>query len=299
MDGIENSDSTAGVLPEVVTPPQSVTLLQKRVVIALPWYRAASALTAFAVAHLMDKRRTSSMLNFGDAFITHSRNSCVDSFLKSDADYMLMLDDDMIFPIGNAKWFNSVTRFNLPEKFAGLNTIDRLLSHKKTLVGGLYFGRWPSARAMYGESAHPQEAAFARSGPHDAVKPTKWVATGCLLTHRNVFLDIEARFPLLSRAANGGKGQWFSSSEHDTMNGLEAVRKFLAAGPMDGIKCLKAYEMIEQLSAQARANSSLGMGEDVSFCIRAKQSGHQPHVDLGLICGHVGECVYGPMNTNG
>jgi hypothetical protein len=33
-------------------------------------------------------------------------------------------------------------------------------------------------------------------------------------------------------------------------------------------------------------------GEDVSFCIRAKKAGHQPHVDLGTPCFHVGYKTY-------
>jgi len=33
-------------------------------------------------------------------------------------------------------------------------------------------------------------------------------------------------------------------------------------------------------------------GEDVSFCKRAKESGHQPHIDLGLPVFHVGYKVY-------
>lgn len=34
------------------------------------------------------------------------------------------------------------------------------------------------------------------------------------------------------------------------------------------------------------------MGEDVSFCYRAKQAGHQPHIDLGLPVFHVGYKTY-------
>jgi len=33
-------------------------------------------------------------------------------------------------------------------------------------------------------------------------------------------------------------------------------------------------------------------GEDVSFCIRAKDAGHQPHIDLGLPVFHVGAKTY-------
>jgi hypothetical protein len=39
-------------------------------------------------------------------------------------------------------------------------------------------------------------------------------------------------------------------------------------------------------------NSQLGMGEDVQFCIRAAQAGHQPHVDLGVMCGHLGSMSF-------
>ena len=35
-----------------------------------------------------------------------------------------------------------------------------------------------------------------------------------------------------------------------------------------------------------------GSGEDVSFCRRAKASGHQAHIDLGLPVFHVGYKVY-------
>jgi len=35
-----------------------------------------------------------------------------------------------------------------------------------------------------------------------------------------------------------------------------------------------------------------GSGEDVSFCRRAKEAGHQPHIDLGLPVFHVGYGIY-------
>ena len=36
-----------------------------------------------------------------------------------------------------------------------------------------------------------------------------------------------------------------------------------------------------------------GFSEDVSFCQRAKQAGHQPHVDLGVPVYHLGYATYG------
>jgi len=63
---------------------------------------------------------------------------------------------------------------------------------------------------------------------------------------------------------------------------------------------LPGNEMIAILDAalkQAKANSVLGAGEDVQFCTRAAQAGHQPHVDLGVVCAHVGGMAFGPRNT--
>jgi hypothetical protein len=221
-----------------------------------------------------------------------------DLFLASKADWQLSIDDDMIVPFGNAPWFNAYTGFDLPEPFASFSTIDRLLSHKKTLVGALYFGRSHNGPPLYCEGANqPIEAEYARKAPHNVCKPTRWVATGCLMIHRSVYEDIEKKFPRLRRGASGKGGNWFSTSEHSAMDCIDAVREYLSVGPMTGEKALRAFEMLETGSALAKHNSTLGMGEDVQFCVRARDSGHTPYVDMGLIAGHIGNRVYGPKNT--
>lgn len=297
---MERSDHTANS-PNIATPLQnSISVASKaRVMLVTPWQKSANPLTAFCVAHLRDPRRTSSLLNYGDAFVAHSRNGCADVFLKSDLEWYLTIDDDMIIPFGNAEWYNAHTGFNLPANFAGLNAMDRLLSHGKSLVGGLYWGRHRFGSAMYGEgSNNPSEAEWARKAPHNVCKPTRWVATGCLLIHRSVFLDIEKKFPRLARGANGKGGQWFSSSEHGALDVIDRTRELLSKGPLSGDTALKALTMLEAGASDARRNSSLGMGEDVQFCTRAKEAGHQPHVDCALVLGHVGQCIYGPYNTS-
>lgn len=271
---------------------------RKSVMLTLPWLKHTNPITAFCVMGLLEKRRVTKLLNFGDAFVAHSRNKCADLFLESDCEWMLTIDDDVVLPFGNAKWFNAFTGFDHPEKFAGMDALDRLLSHNKTLVGGLYCGRHPKGALMYAEGANiPSEAAFARKGPHDLIKPTRWVATGCLLVHRSVYEDIEKHFPRLSRLQNSRGGQWFSTSEHTLFDWVDRTREMLSNGPMTGEKALKAHQMLESAAAEARRNSSLGMGEDVQFCVRAAEAGHQPYVDLGLVCGHVGHTVFGLKNT--
>lgn len=294
----EAGSDRSEVASVVSSPFQTVNVVGKKVMLTMPWLKHTSPQTAFSVMGLFDRRRTGRLLNFGDAFVAHSRNTCADLFLATDMEWMLTIDDDMVIPFGDARWFNAHTRFNLPPEFAGLNAMDRLLSHGKTLVGGLYFGRHHAGKPMYCEGANnPQEAEFARKAPMDLVKPTRWVATGCLLIHRSVYLDIEKKFHRLGRKPDGKGGQWFSTSEHTSMDWIDKCRAMLSSGQHTAEKSYKALEMMERAAAEARTNSSLSMGEDVQFCIRAREAGHQPHVDLGLVCGHLGQCVYGPKNT--
>lgn len=282
--------------PPIYVPASPlVRPLDKKVVIALPWYKSVSPLTAFCVSQLADKRRTDMLMSYGDAFIAHTRNNIADAFLATDAEWLLQIDDDMVVPFGNGNWFQAQTGLNVPEPFASFNAIDRLLSHGKTVVGALYWGRWAGAGAVYGEGHIQSEKTMLKSAPKDLCKPTRWVGTGCLLTHRNVYLDIEAKFPKLARGADGKHGQWYSSSEHSLLDSVNRVHQMLSEGPMTGEKAMKAYEMLDGALLEAKAFSSLAMGEDVQFCVRARQAGHQPFVDLGLVCGHVGSKTYGPQ----
>jgi hypothetical protein len=249
----------------------------------------------FSVISGLDRAKMAVMLDFGDAFIAHSRNKLASNFLKTGLEWALTVDDDMVIPCGNAAWFNDITKMNLPEKFASRNTVDRLLSHGKTLVGALYMGRWEGAHAVYGEGQQPAEKEWIKFGPHDVVKPTRWVGTGCMLIHRSVFLDIEAKFPHLARNKDGDFGHWFTSSEHDLRAATSKAMEVLSDdSASEGARIAKAQMLLHDAQLISQQNSSLGMGEDVQFCVRASQAGHQPHVDCGLICGHIGHHVYGP-----
>ena len=278
--------------PETI--PESRMFEGKKVCIAAPWYKTSEPRTAFSIMALLDPNKTAIMLDFGDAFIAHSRNKLTDNFLASGLEWMLTIDDDMVVPFGNASIFRSFTGINSPDKFAGLNTIDRLLSHGKTLVGSLYFGRWKHGKPVYAEGSESKnEESFVRRGPHDICKPTRWVGTGCLLIHRTVFTAIEAQFPHLARGADGKGGNWFTSSEHDLNKAVVDALKLIEAG--GNIQDVEA--ILRRGQHLSKRFSGLGVGEDVVFCHRAAQAGHQPHVDLGLICGHTGSYCYGPKKV--
>jgi len=268
------------------------TLIEnKQVMLCLPFYKTTNPRTLFALMTLFDKRRMALSLDFGDAFVAHSRNKLADQFLRSGMEWCLMCDDDNLPPFGNADLYNQFTGFSLPPKFAGLHGIDRLLSHGKTLVGGLYRGRWPHSKSIFAEGVQLEK--YVDAGPRDELRPTQWVGFGWVLLHRSVFLDIEKKFPRLARKPDGTGSNFFTSSEHDL---VEAAT--LAIQELDrGLDFEKARELLDNGLAISQRMSNLGVGEDVQFCRRAAQAGHQCFVDLGLIVGHLGEMVYMPGKT--
>lgn len=289
---ISLSDHTSGIVPLPVLPRQNVIPFQKRVLIATPWQKQVSPVTAFCVAQLSDRRRTATALNYGDAFVAHSRNTCADLFLESDLEWMLTIDDDMVVPFGDAKWYKTFTGFEFAEQFLSWNALDRLMSHGKTLVGALYFGRQKNGLPMYNEGCNPQEAGYARRGPYDQIKPTRWVGTGCMLIHRKVFEDIEKTFPKLARGPNKRGGHWFTSTEAGLVDKLKRTFNELSEGPLTPEKAYKVWGGLTAALSLADFENPLGAGEDVSFCLRATAAGHQPYVDMGLRCGHLGHYVY-------
>jgi hypothetical protein len=185
--------------------------------------------------------------------MTHvqARNVLATRFLESGCEWSLWADDDMAWPCGNPGWFRTLAgRKDLADKWVGINAIKRLASHRKTIVGGLYFGRVAPYIAQYSTAfSDPTESQLAKRGPEDKIKPVDWVATGFLLVHRQVYLDILEKNPTLKSPNPKGKPHAF----------------FTQTGAVNAIQ-----------------------GEDVAFCERAKSAGHQPYVDLGCLVAHRG-----------
>jgi hypothetical protein len=228
----------------------------KKVVWLLPWYKTTNPRTAFSLLRMHDPSRFGGLLVHSDAFIAHARNRLATDFLATGAEWSIWVDDDVVPPSGNAAWFNRQTSMALPEAFAGLHGVNRLISHGKTIVGGCYSGRQPDGKFMFCTDQAP-ESTLRTLGqrPIDQILPVEWVATGFLLVHRSVYLSVQDKFPELAPATPNGFWQFFKSDDS-------------------------------------------GSGEDISFCRRALAAGHQPHVDLGCVCAHLGDFAYGPQNTS-
>jgi len=258
----------------------------RQIMLSLAWYKQTNPRTAFALMSMMDRKRMAVSLDFGDAYVVHARNKLADHFLRSKLEWSVWLDDDNVPPFGNAKLYNSFTGFNLSEKFAGLHGIDRLLSHGKTLIGGVYRGRWEHSKPIFAEG--PSLEKYIESGPKDEIRPTKWLGFGFMLIHRSVFLDIEKRFPHLARKEDGTGGNCFTSSEHDLRHAVVGLLESTEEKSSHEIK-----EILQRAAHSSDRNSNLGVGEDVIFCRRAAQAGHTCYVDLGCVVGHLGEFCFG------
>jgi len=295
--------------PDVAT--QDANWAGKEVMLCLPMYKQTNPLTAFSLLGIWDRAKFGALVEYGDAFIVHSRESIAHRFLESGLQHSLWIDDDMIVPMGNAKWFRDKTGINLPDEFAGLHTANRLLSHNKSIVGGLYFGRKPHGRAMYYEAlvdspAGAEENARAHEAPFNALRPVKWAGTGCIMIDRQVFLDIRENNPHLEPMFPGEPFHYFVNASDGAMSRFSRIEETIIeanklaetgdAGATSKV-LTDAVKLIGEARNDVLHNSHLMQGEDQTFGIRAGLAGHQSYVDMGLICGHVGTAVYGPHNT--
>ena len=301
----------------VFTPPEGPTeganWDAKEVMLCLPSYKTTNPVTAFSLLGIWDREKFGCLLQHGDAFIIHTRENIAQRFLDSGKPWSLWVDDDMVIPMGNAEWFRKNTGIPMSDEFAGLHTANRLLSHGKTLVGALYFGRHPWGRAMYHEALMDspdgvEENRRAHAAPVNSLRPTKWTGTGCILIHRDVFLDIRANNPHLEPMFGHEAYHYFTNASDGAMSRFDLIQETVTQAtaaaesekPVEATKLLKdAVKLLAEAKLDVLQNSHNQQGEDQTFCIRARKVGHQSYTDLGLVCGHIGTAVYGPHNTSG
>lgn len=195
--------------------------------------------------------------------IHEARNILADKFLKTDAPKAIMWDDDMIAPCGIPALFNARYGANVSVEKASVIALSRLMSHPDNIpiVGSLYFGRNEDGMAQChkGKNEAGANTKF-RNGTYKGLVPDNWVGTGLMRINREVFVA-------MAKAIDEGK--WGDDLKPRGTKGR--------------------YGFFTPLK--------VGVGEDVSFCLRAKELGFQSYVDAGLVCLHAGDRLYGPNNT--
>lgn len=180
-----------------------------------------------------------------------------------DVETFIMIDDDMVPPVGNEGYFNGNLKAGVSKESASFNAIARIMSHgrQREIVGALYFGRheYGKAQCEWGFGSKQKNAEL-REGKHKGIIPMPWVATG--------FIKIERT----------------------------AIEKLKAA--IDGGEFPDCKPKPEQGWYGYFSPVSVGIGEDVSFGLRAGKLGIQSYLDASLVCLHAdGNTLYGPRNT--
>lgn len=97
-------------------PPTKVT-------IAIPTYRVIPSMFLGSFLSLFEhtkKKYKTNIILVDNTYIDSARNTLIDKFLKNPSDYLFFVDSDMIIP---------------------QDAIERLMSHDKDMVSGIYFGR--------------------------------------------------------------------------------------------------------------------------------------------------------------
>lgn len=230
----------------------------ENLVILLPTYRSVNPRTAYCINVLMKKYHGKVTLYTKDyTGIIQSRNILATQFVKyTKAEWCLFIDDDMVVPVGSSAITNGKWDAKIPEYFANMDIISRLLSHKVDIVSALCCQRTPERKATYHKAlVMPDEAVYARNTPKDELRDAgNYVGMAATLIHRRVFEAIEERFPDIvpTRASD----------------------PFMYFTPNNTIKSMAS--------------------EDISFCLRAKACGFKIHVDLGCVVGHEGMHIYWP-----
>jgi hypothetical protein len=160
-----------------------------------------------------------------DSMIARSRNQLAKRFLATGATWSIWLDSDMIFPFGNSGIFATQTGMDIPNQFGNLHTIERLISHGKTIVGGCYWDRRGGGRLIAGGSQP-----ILHTIPSDNLAAVDFVGTGCLAVHRQVFIDVAKTFPdTMSSDAPGNETGFFTPIQKGRMLGEDESFAYRAA----------------------------------------------------------------------
>lgn len=195
-----------------------------------------------------------------DTMVDRSRNVLADRFLKSGCNWSLWIDGDMGAPIGKADYFRWLTNSEtVNNETASYDAIERLLSHRKACIGGVYASRKYHGQLVIQPEINPRShedkllANQIRRGQGQGLAGVEWIGFGLALVHREVFLEVQRRFPDLA-----------PQSEIDVWDFFRHQRM---------------------------------QGEDEAFCQRVRACAIPIWLDCQLVCGHAGPMMFLPEHT--
>jgi hypothetical protein len=197
-----------------------------------------------------------SALALEGSMITKQRNDIVEMAKKAGADYVLQIDSDLIFP---------------PD------TLMRLLSHQKDIVGATYCKKFPPyeclGRLLPKDGKVPDAEEFKQGG----LWPALMLPGGMMLIKMDVFDKM-------------GWPWYFESYKWPGTTGSEALGYFLSNNlakmppkeVLESIKDTALGQWIDDAWKVEAAAEWQYFSEDLNFCRRADRAGYTLWCDLGL-----------------
>lgn len=238
-----------------IKPLYENTKLDSKLAILMPHNTGIGGKTVESVTRLYNPNEMK-FIRYSFNTITIARNTLAQRFLNSGCEWAFWMDSDMVIPAGDAQWFKQATGLDqIPDMFAGVNGLMRLLWQKKKLIGVTYFAKEPNGAAQFSGGHDLLSFGRIRNSPVDQVKAVDWIGFGGVLMHRDVLLDIIKQQGDELRVKDQG-----------------VIKRF-------GYE----YNFFERLPECT---------EDSSFCWRAKKAGHQTYVDFSVRAAHIGETCY-------
>jgi len=198
--------------------------------------------------------------------ITDKRNEIVRQFLKTDGEWLLMIDSDMVF---------------------SEDLIPRLLHSAKQancmVVGGLCvvvdegMGPYPTLFHLDPESDRFLSAQL--DYPPDALLEVSATGAACLLVHRQVLQSV--------LNAERENRKWLTAQRsHQLVEEMDA--RGLISVPSEDHGWFSEYPISMSVAQKdgSYITKERWVGEDISFCLKLKALGYQIFVDCSVEIGH-------------
>lgn len=219
----------------------------------------AQSLSGLKTALYQNKINFSMQLHIGNSLLAGARNHLVDDFLKSDADWLLMVDSDIAYRPEDVlaalpHLDNAVIGFPCSKKFVKWDRVAQTIRDNPDFPVEAIPAILGDANFHLGVSDYlfPNDYGLAK---------VKWIGTGVMLVSRQVLEKIMKE-----------------NQEDKTMVSGKIIHEFfrydMEWAEKDGIK-FKDYS-----------------GEDVSFCNLARKSGAEVYAKLDALTTHVGFSLY-------
>jgi hypothetical protein len=236
----------------------------KKISVGVPCYGAQEGQWwAQLVKNMVNLTKSAEIIGIlvSDSMATdHNRNLIAESFLKSDAEWLMWIDADTVIP---------------PEG------IEKLLDSGKKIISGLYYAKHPPHNPIaYYDHLNAYKSLDHEGGRWEKgeILEVDSVGFGCMLTHRSVFEDIKANY-VMKQEVGGGV---ILVHKDDIKEGIDSDFN----GVIGNTRHSKLTDVQIDLRFPFFALEH-GRTEDIWWCERVKRLGHKIWLDTSVECGHI------------